>query len=244
MEPLKNRLRALRLRGFANNLEIRIQQALAANLSYEDFLALLTEDQEALKFTQAYQSRLRRSNLDARKTLDNYLFTKQPSVNPKQIAQLATCDFIKTKCKLIVIGISGVGKSHLCAGIGLRAIEKGFRVLRYNSNDLADLLLQAQKKSSYPLLVKEICGADLVIVDEMCLTEYSPGGSILLMRLLEKLDEHVAVAFTSNRELSDWVRFFPDDVVASAFVDRTIHQATIIRIIGDSNRAEPHRSII
>src|SRR5579862_2811924 len=134
MEALKNRLKALRLRGFANNLEIRIQQALAGHLSYEDFLALLTEDQEALKFTQAYQARLRRSNLDARKTLDNYLFAKQPSVNPKQIAQLATCDFIKTKSKLIVIGISGVGKSHLCGGIGLRAIEKGYRVLRYNSN--------------------------------------------------------------------------------------------------------------
>ncbi len=138
MEALKDRLKALRLRGFANNLEIRIQQALAAHLSYEDFLALLTEDQEALRFTQAYQKRLRQSNLDARKTLDNYLYSKQPSVNPKQIAQLATCDFIKNKSKLIVIGISGVGKSHICGGIGETKlpIEKGYKVLRYNSNDL------------------------------------------------------------------------------------------------------------
>ena len=243
MEALKNRLKALRLRGFANNLELRIQQALAAHLSYEDFLALLTEDQEAMRFTQAYQKRLRRSNLDARKTLDNYLYSKQPSVNPKQIAQLATCDFVKNKSKLIVIGISGVGKSHICGGIGLRAIEKGYNVLRYNSNDLADLLLQAQKKAEYNTLVKEFCAVDLLIIDEMCLIEYPPGGSIFLMRLLEKLDEHTSVAFTSNRELSDWVRFFPDDVVASAFVDRTIHQATIIRIIGDSTRADLHRSL-
>jgi DNA replication protein DnaC len=243
MEELKDRLKALRLRGFANNLEIRIQQALAAHLSYEDFLALLTEDQEALRFTQAYQKRLRQSNLDARKTLDNYIYSKQPSVNPKQIAQLATCDFIKNKSKLIVIGISGVGKTHICSGIGLRAIEKGYKVLRYNSNDLVDLLLQAQKKADYNTLTKEICAADLVILDEMCLIEYPPGGSIFLMRLLEKLDEHTSVAFTSNRELSDWVRFFPDDVVASAFVDRTIHQATIIRIIGDSTRADLHRSL-
>jgi DNA replication protein DnaC len=242
MEALKDRLRALRLKGFASNLENRIQQALAAHLSYEDFLALLTEDQEALKFTHAYQTRLRKSNLDARKTLDNYLYAKQPSVNPKQIAQLATCEFIKSKSKLVIIGISGVGKSHLCGGIGLRAIEKGYKVLQHNSNDLVDLLLQAQKKGTYNILVKDLCAVDLMILDEMCLIEYPPGGSILLLRLLEKLDEHTSVAFTSNRDLSDWVPFFPDEVVASAFVDRTVHQATIIKIIGNSNRADPHRT--
>jgi DNA replication protein DnaC len=241
MEALKDRLKNLRLKGFVNNLEIRIQQAMAANLSYEEFLSLLTEDQEALKFTQGYQSRLRKSNLDACKTLDNYLFAKQPNVNAKQIAQLATCDFIKNKSKLIIIGISGVGKSHICGGIGLRAVEKGLKVLRYNSNDLVDLLLKSQKKDTYNEFVKEICSVDFVILDEMCLIEYPPGGSILLMRLLEKLDEHIAVGFTSNRELSEWAGYFPDDVVASAFVDRTINHATIIRITGDSNRALPHR---
>jgi len=241
MEVLKNRLKALRLRGFADNLENRIQQANAAHLSYEDFLSLLIEDQEALKFTQGYQSRLRRSNLDARKSLDNYLFSKQPTVNPKQIAQLATCEFIKAKSKLIILGVPGTGKSHLCTGIGLRAIEKGFKVLQYNSNDLVDLLLLAQKKGTFNALVKEICSVDLVILDEMCLIEYPPGGSILLMRLLEKLDEHISVAFTANRELSEWAGYFPDEVVASAFVDRTVHQATIIRITGESNRAEQHR---
>lgn len=244
MESLKNRLKALRLRGFADNLEHRIQQALAANLSYEDFLCLLLEDQEALKFTQGYQTRLRKSRLDACKTLDNYLFAKQPSVNPKQIAQLATCEFIKTRSKLIMIGISGVGKSFLTNGIGLKAIEKGYKVLQYNSNDLVDLLLLAQKKETYQNLVKEICGFDFVIIDEMCLVEYPPGGTVLLMRLLEKLDEHISVAFTTNRELSEWIPYFPDEVVASAFVDRTIHQATIIRIIGNSNRADPHRSCL
>jgi DNA replication protein DnaC len=241
MEELKNRLMTLRLKGFANNLEIRIKQALAGNLSYEDFLSLLTEDQEALKFTQGYQSRLRKSGLDASKNLDTYLFAKQPTVNPKQIMQLATCEFIKQKSKLIIIGISGVGKSHICGGIGLRAIEKGYKVLRYNSNDLVDHLLKAQKKDAHNELVKEICNADFVIIDEMCLIEYPPGGTILLMRLLEKLDEHISVGFTSNRELSEWAKYFPDDVVASAFVDRTINHATIIRITGDSNRALPHR---
>lgn len=241
MESLKNRLKVLRLRGFASNLENRIQQALAAHLSYEDFLALLIEDQEAIKFAQGYQSRLRKSNLDARKTLDNFVFAKQPTVNPKQIAQLAACEFIESKSKLIIIGISGVGKTHLCDGIGLRAIEKGYKVLQYNSNDLVDLLLQAQKSDTYNMLVKSICSVDFVILNEMCLIEYPPGGSILLMRLLEKLDEHIAVAFTSNRELSEWASYFPDEVVASAFVDRTINQATIIRIMGDSNRSAGYR---
>src|SRR6476619_78949 len=102
MEEIKTRLKALRLRGLADKLEHRISQAMAANLSYEDFLCLLLEDQEALKFTHGYQTRLRKSRLDACKSLDNYQFAKQPSVNPKQIAQLATCEFIKNKSKFIM----------------------------------------------------------------------------------------------------------------------------------------------
>ena len=241
MESLKDRLKCLRLRGIADNLENRIQQALTAHLSYDDFLSLLVEDQEALKSTQGFKARLKKSHLNPGKTLDNYVYSQQPSVNPKQIAQLGTCAFIPARSKIVVIGISGVGKSHLSGALGLKALEKGYKVIQYNSNDLVDLLLLARKNDTYNVLMKELLHTDMVIIDEMCLLEYPPGGSALLMRLLEKMDERVSVVFTSNRELSDWVPYFPDEVVASAFVDRTIHQATIIRILGNSNRAKLHR---
>ncbi len=241
METLKQRLKALRLKGFSDNLENRVQQALAAHLSYDDFLNLLVEDQEALRFAQGYNSRLKKSNLNPVKMLDNYNYANQPSVNPKQIAQLATCEFIDAKQKIIMIGVSGVGKTFLTNGIGLKAIEKGYKVLQYSSSDLADLLLQAKEKGTYESLIKDILSNDLVIIDEMCLNPYPEGGATLLMRLMDKLDENLAVAFTSNRELSGWLPFFPDEVVASAFVDRAINCATIIRIIGDSNRSASHR---
>lgn len=241
MEDIKQRLLKLRLKGFSENLENRIAQALAGNLSYADFLGLLVEDQEALRFTHAYKTRLKKSNLNPCKTLDNYNYTTQPSVNPKQIAQLGLCEFIQAKSKIVMVGISGVGKSHLVGGIGLKAVEKGYKVLQYSSSDLVDMLLQSRKEDTYNSLMKEILGADFVIIDEMCLNPFPEGGATLLMRLLEKIDENVAVAFTSNRELSGWIPFFPDEVVASAFVDRAINDATIIRIIGESNRSATHR---
>ncbi len=155
---------------------------------------------------------------------------------------LSNCDFVRLKQKLIVIGISGVGKSHITCGLGLKAVEKGFKVAQYNSNDLVDLLIDMKKNSGYDKFLKDLLSMDLVIIDEMCLLEYPPEGSTLLMRLLDKLDENIAVAFTSNRELSDWVPFFPDEVVASAFVDRSINYATIIKIVGKSNRAAQHQT--
>lgn len=236
MEQLRESLLSLRLKGFAHNLDNRIREALAAGLSYQEFLQLLVEDEKVRRQGNAFQLRLKASGLKPAKTLDNYKFHLQPSVDQKQISQIATCEFIKAKEKIILVGQSGVGKSHLVNGIGLKAIEKGYTVLRFNANDLASQLLQAQKDQSYHEFVARILKADFVIWDEFAIRPFPPGGLEELFALLEKIDESSALALTSNRDFVDWKPFFADNTIASAFTDRVVNKASIIKIVGTSYR--------
>src|SRR5580704_9439598 len=109
MEALKESLVRLRLRGFADNLDLRVREALGSGLSFQEFLQLLVEDENMRRRGKAYQLRLKSSGLKPAKTLDNFRFNLQPSVDPKMIHQIASCEFIKTKEKIILIGQSGVG---------------------------------------------------------------------------------------------------------------------------------------
>jgi len=129
-----------------------------------------------------------------------------------------------------MIGLNGVGKSHILNGIGLKAIEKGYSVLRVNANKLAESLMASRKNGSYKEFTKAIYKTDFIIIDEFALRPFVAGGTEEMFALLQDLDENNAVGITSNRDFADWKSFFADYTLASAFTDRAVHQATVIKV--------------
>ncbi len=237
MEEIKKDLVSLRLKGVADNLEFRISQAEASGSSFIDFIRGVIEDEKVRRERKRYEKRLLASDLKPLKTLENYDFALQPTINRDLVMQLAKCDFIKKRDKIIAMGVSGIGKSHIINGIGLFAIEKGFIVLRYCSNELADKLLLARKEKTYNELISKITKADFVILDEFSMRPCCEGGMDELFALMEKLDESVSVAITSNRDFKDWNTYFSDNTIASAFTDRAINNAILIKVeAGTSER--------
>ncbi len=232
IEQIKESLLLLKLKGFSDNLSFRLEQATKGKMNYLEFLQCLIEDEKIRRDKKAYFIRLKNSSLNPSKTLDNFDFTFQPSIDYKQISALTSCDFIREKGKLLFIGISGAGKSHLACSIGLAAIEKGFHVQKFKSNKLVDELLKTKHSGTQESFIKKILKNDFVIIDEFALRPYPEGGTAELQGLLDELDEHCAVAITSNRDFIDWEPFFDDKTIASAFTDRAVHDGSIIRISG------------
>ncbi len=241
IETLKESLVQLKLKGFADNLEFRIEQATKGKMNFPEFLQCLVEDEKIRRDKKAYFVRLLNSGLNASKTLDNFDFAFQPSIDKEKITGLATCEFVRRRSKILLLGLSGGGKSHLVNAIGLAAVEKGFHVQKFKSNRLVEDLLKTKKAGSQQAFIKRVIKNDFVIIDEFALRPYPEGGTAELQGLL---DEHCAVAITSNRDFADWEPFFDDKTVASAFTDRAVHDGTIIRITGGkSYRTKNYESI-
>ncbi len=158
-------------------------------MSFIEYIAGLVEDELARRSKKSYLKRLLASELKAHKTLENYDFSLQPTINKELIDRLSTCDFINAKDNIIFMGISGIGKSHIINGIGIRALEKGHVVYRYNSHELVDAIFAHRRENTYKSFLKKLVSADFFILDEFVIRKYPDGGTDELFALIEKLDE-------------------------------------------------------
>ncbi len=232
IDTVKETLYALKLKGIGDNLNFRVEQALKGNMSHVEFLHCVLEDEKIRRDRKAYLLRLKASEINPAKSVENFDFGFQPGIDKQQILNLCKCEFISSKGKILLIGIPGVGKSHCASAIGLKALEKGYNVFRIKAKKLVNELLQTKQAGTQDVYIKKLLKLDFLIIDEFALRQYPEGGSGELQGLLDELDEKVAVAITTNRDFIDWEPFFDDKTIASAFTDRAVHNGTIVRISG------------
>jgi DNA replication protein DnaC len=125
---LKQHAQKLRLSGLLNSLELRLQEAEANRLPYAEFLELLFQDEINVRHQRLLARRHKSADFREPRSLDNFDFNFNPTINRTQIYQLATCQFVRQHRDVLLVGPPGVGKSHLAQAIGLEALKAGFVV--------------------------------------------------------------------------------------------------------------------
>jgi DNA replication protein DnaC len=126
MNPM---LKQLRLSGILDSLETRNRQAIEEKMAYTDFLGLILQDEIARRSQKRLTLALRRANFRNQKTLEEFDFSYNPSINRSLIVDLATCRFIEEKVAVFVVGPCGTGKSHIAQALGHAAVRVGYDVL-------------------------------------------------------------------------------------------------------------------
>jgi DNA replication protein DnaC len=125
---LKQHAQKLRLSGLLHSLELRLQEAEANRLPYAEFLELLFQDEINVRHQRLLARRHKSADFREPRSLDNFDFNFNPTINRTQIYQLATCQFVRQHRDVLLVGPPGVGKSHLAQAIGLEALKAGFVV--------------------------------------------------------------------------------------------------------------------
>lgn len=129
LHHLLPKLKSLRLSGILQTLEVRNQQAIQEKCTYVDFLERLLEDEVERRNQKQLSLRLRRSGLDATKTMESFDFHFNVSINRQEIYDLATCRYVERAEGIWLVGPAGVGKSHLAQALGHEAVRRGSEVL-------------------------------------------------------------------------------------------------------------------
>ena len=140
---LERKLRHLRLSGLAQVFDVRLQQAVQGRLSHQEFFELLIDDELTRRRDRLLERRLRQAQFPEQKHLEEFNFSFNPSINRQQIFDLATCRFIQQRRGWLVIGQTGVGKSHLIITVGIKAVEAGHRVQYKSAFDLLEDIAEA-----------------------------------------------------------------------------------------------------
>lgn len=233
------KLKSLRLSGILETLEVRNRQAIDDKLSFVEFLERLLEDEVERRAQKQLVMRLRRASFAAEKTLEGFDWTFNPSLNKQQILDLATGQWIERKEGVLIVGPSGVGKSHLAQALGQEACRRGYNVLFTPVSKMLAQINGGRADGTRDKRLAAYLRPDLLVLDDFGLKPLRGYDPEDFYEVISERYERSSVLVTSNRDYQEWPAAFGDNpLMASAALDRLAHRAHLITIKGASFRAK------
>jgi DNA replication protein DnaC len=183
------------------------------------------------------------ATLPAVKTLESYDFTFATGAPKTQIHELATLSFIERAENVVLLGPSGVGKTHLAVALGHRAVMAGIKTRFLTAADLMIQLAAAKAQGRLKeYFNRAIIGPRLLIVDELGYLPFGRDEANLFFNVVARRYEHGSMVLTSNLPFTQWADTLADDqTLTAAMLDRLLHHAHIVQISGDSYRLKDKR---
>lgn len=222
--------------GVARHYKKTASQAAQGNLTHEQFLLALVEQEVQSREENTRKQRIRQARFPASKTLEQFEFTALPSLNKPLILKLAQGGYLAQAENIVLLGNSGTGKSHLATALGMEACAQGKKVAFYTAAELVNLLLEAQTQYRLSRVEHKLNSLDLLIVDELGYLALDDNGVKLLFSVFASRYERKSTMVTTNLPFDQWETIFGDAAMTAALVDRLTHHCHLLEMNGDSYR--------
>lgn len=233
---LSPQLKRLRLSGVLDSLDVRNQQAITEKWTYVEFLGRLVGDEVERRASKQLALRLRRGQIDTGKTLETYDFDFNPLVNRRQVFDLATCEFVRQHRNCLIVGQTGVGKTHLAQALSHEAARKGFDVLFTSAHRMLLQLQLGRADGSFDRRLASYLKPDLLVLDDFGLKPLPPTGPDDMYDIIDGRYEKRSIVLTSNRTPEEWIEQLGNPLLANAALDRLLDRAHVLTVTGKSYR--------
>jgi DNA replication protein DnaC len=226
----------LKMSQAAKIYESMAREATENNLDYEEYLLGVLEQEINQRESNRIKRCIRQAGFPVIKTLENFDFKAIPSLNKQKVLKLMKGEYIQKKQNILLVGNSGVGKTHIATALGYEACRQGLKVKFYTAAGLVNELVAAQQEYRLNRLEKQWNTPHIVIVDELGYVPFNKLGSELLFQFCSTRYERGSIVITTNLEFHIWTEVLGDEQMTAALLDRLTHNAHILNINGESYR--------
>ncbi|MDC3418737.1 IS21-like element helper ATPase IstB [Aquibacillus salsiterrae] len=237
---LQKNLEYLKLKQMLAHLNETIDFMTNNQLSFTDALVKLTDYEIDMKEINMMRSMVKMGAFPHFKEVKDFDFDFQPSINKQQILDFTTLRFIESQENIVFLGPSGVGKTHLATSIGIAAAKKRTSTYFIKCNDLIMNLKKAKLENRFETRLKHYSKYKLLLIDEIGYLPIDSEDAKLFFQLIDMRYEKKSTILTTNANFKDWGDIFQDTKIANAILDRVLHYATVVNIIGESYRLKDH----
>ena len=237
MPELESMAKQLRLSGIIESLAQRNKEAIAQQLTYPEFLAVLLQDEILRREQKKFNERIRRSGFSPNKTVENFDFLFNPHINKAKVLDMVSCQFIKEKVCVFIVGPCGTGKSHLAQAIAQNAAQLGIDSLFVTQTQLLGNLQAARATGAYEKYKRTLLKLPLLLIDDFGLKPLRHPQDEDFHDLISERYEKAATVITSNLAFNEWNQSFPNQLLGVATLDRLRHGAYTIVLEGNSYRS-------
>lgn len=241
LEQARAHLDQLGLAQAAEVLDSRLEVASKKQLPYADFLADLLGIETAARRERYLRTRTALAHFPFQRRLEDFDFAFQPSIDERQVRELATLTWVGEASNLLLLGPPGVGKTHLAVALGLKAIEHSYGVYFMRAHDLLEDLCRAQAEHRLDRRMRVYMAPKVLVIDEFGVWPYDRLAATALFTLISARYERGSVILTSNKGFAEWGDVLGDSVIATAILDRLLHHSHVLNIRGESYRLREKR---
>ncbi|MBF3746608.1 ATP-binding protein [Burkholderia pseudomallei] len=239
-QQLIQNLEYLKLKQMTQHLGEVVDFSISNQLSFVETLVKLTNYEIDVREKNMIHSMVKVGAFPHLKEIDEFDFEFQPSINRQQILDFVSLRFLEKHENIIFLGPSGVGKSHLATSIGIAAAKKRTSTYFIKCHDLIQNLKRAKIENRLETRLKHYTKYKLLIIDEIGYLPIDPEDAKLFFQLIDMRYEKRSTILTTNINFKAWDEVFQDTKLANAILDRVLHHATVVSIVGQSYRIKDH----
>jgi DNA replication protein DnaC len=236
VEETLDKLIQLKLPHMASALRAALERAAGSALSIEECIGLMVDREWTERENRRLGRRLKDAKLGMQACLEDLSYDPARGLDKSVVRSLATCGWVRAKQNVIVLGMTGTGKSYLGAALAEAACRRGYRALRVRVPRLLGELAIARADGSYGATLSRLAKLDVLVLDDLLLTPLKDTERRDLLEVLEDRYDQRSTVVTSQVPTKTWHEMLADPTVADAICDRLVHNAHVLSLRGPSIR--------